>query len=378
MKIIFSGTIGRSGLGGQAWASLQYLLGFRELGHDVFYLEDCCESSWVFDWEKEEWTTDLDYPSAYVQSCLEPFGFNDHWIYRAADDSRGMPIARFLEICSEADLLLLRAIPIWQWRPEYDLPRRRAFIDVDPGFTQIKLANNDPKLLAGLRHCDRRLTFGQRIGAADCAIPTVKGPWLKTVPPIALDHWPFASEEASYFTSIVRWQGYTDVQFGGSSFGQRDREFPKFLNLPRLTAQKFRLATMGIKPDELTRHGWESVPGEVISRTPDSYREFIQESRAEFAVPKHGYVEMRGGWFSDRSVCYLASGRPVAVEDTGLNDWLPVGEGLLTFHDMESAQNAVKKINSDYQRHRQAARALAEKHFAASRVLPALLETTMN
>ena len=118
--------------------------------------------------------------------------------------------------------------------------------------------------------------------------------------------------------------------------------------------------------------------GEVISRTPQSYREFIQRSRAEFSVPKNGYVAMRGGWFSDRSVCYLASGRPVVIEDTGLADWLPVGEGLLTFHDLDSALRCVETVNLHYEPHRQAARRMAEEHFATDKVLPALLEAAMN
>lgn len=378
MTLIFSGTIGRSGLGGQAWASLQYLLGFRALGHEVVYLEDCCESSWVFDWDKGDWTTELDYPAAYVQACLEPFGFGNHWIYRAAGESRGMALERFLEICSRADLLLLRAIPIWDWRPEYDRPRRRAFIDVDPGFTQIKFANGDPKLRAGLQHCDRRFTIAQRIGQKDCPIPPAGGPWLKTRPPVFLPEWPVTAAPATHFTSIMRWQGFREESHGGVLYGQRDKEFPKFMELPKLTPQKFRLALMGVKPEELTRHGWEVAPGEVISRTPAAYREFIRQSRAEFGVPKHGYVETRGGWFSDRSVCYLASGRPVMVEDTGLGDWLPAGRGLLTFRDLESARLAVETINADYEQQRQAARALAEKHFATDRVLPELLATAMN
>src|SRR5213593_2554848 len=128
---------------------------------------------------------------------------------------------------------------------------------------------------------------------------------------------------------------------------------------------------MGTEPALLKSRGWEVAPGEIISRTPASYREFIRNSRAEFSVPKNGYVKMRGGWFSDRSVCYLASGRPVLIEDTGLEPWLPVGSGLLTFNDPASALAGIEKINSDYDDHRRAARQLAEKVFATERVLPA-------
>lgn len=378
MKIIFSGTIGRSGLGGQAWASLQYLLGFRALGHEVFYLEDCGDTTFVWDWEKAEWNYDLDYPAAYVRSCLAPFGLGERWIYRTDAGSRGVPLETFHGICRDADLLVLRAAPLWVWRKEYDLPRRRAFIDVDPGFTQIAIANGDKGIADGVARCERRFTLGRRIGEADCPIPTIGGPWLKTLPPVYLPEWPLAEMPATHFTSIVRWQGFREANYGGKSFGQRDKEFPKFIELPKQTAQKFRLALMGTKPEKLTKHDWEVAPGEAISRTPASYREFIQSSRAEFSVPKHGYVEMRGGWFSDRSVCYLASGRPVMVENTGLDDGLPVGEGLLTFHDLESARAAVEKINSDYERHRRAARMLAEKHFATDRVLPEFLEAAIS
>jgi hypothetical protein len=378
MKIVFAGTIGRSGLGGQAWAGLQYLLGLRALGHEVVYLEDCGKSSWVYRWEMEDWTHELDYPAAYVRACLEPFGLGDRWIYRDNYRSLGLPLAQFIEFCARADLLLLRAVPFWNWRPEYERPRRRAFIDVDPGFTQIAIANGDAGLAEGVARAERRFTCAQRFGAADCAIPGDGGPWLKTRPPVFLPEWPVSPAPATHFTSVMRWQGFKEVVHRGVSYGQRDKEFPRYFELPRRTAQKFLIAQMGVKPEELTRHGWEVALGEVVSRTPQSYREFIQRSRGEFSVPKNGYVAMRGGWFSDRSVCYLASGRPVVIEDTGLADWLPVGEGLLTFRDPDGALRAVEAVNANYQRHRRAARRLAEEHFATDTVLPALLEAAMN
>jgi len=187
-----------------------------------------------------------------------------------------------------------------------------------------------------------------------------------------------AEGEATHFTSIMRWQGFKEVTFDGVSYGQRDKEFPQFLELPRMTPQKFRMAQMGIKPELLTSHGWEVERGEIISTTPASYRKFIQQSRAEFGVPKNGYVKMRGGWFSDRTVCYLASGRPALIEDTGLSDWLPVGEGVVTFRDLSEAIAGIKAVNADYERHRRAARQLAEKYFASAAVLSSLLDAAMN
>ncbi len=331
MTIILAGTIGRSGLGGQAWACLQYLLGLRALGHDVYYLEDCGDTTFVWDWEKEEWNYELDYPSAYVEKCLTPFGFGDRWIYRTNAGSRGMSLGKFLTLCANTDLLVLRASPLSVWRTEYERPRRRAFIDVDPGFTQIAVANGEHGMREGIARCEKRFTIGQRIGLEDCPIPKCGGPWLKTLPPIFLPEWPFAESAATYFSSIVRWQGFREAKYGGVSYGQRDQQFPKYLELPRRTSQKFQLALMGTDPENLTRHGWDVSAGEVISRTPELYREYIQQSRGEFSVPKHGYVAARSGWFSDRSVCYLASGRPVVIEDTGLRDWLPAGPGSFRF-----------------------------------------------
>lgn len=378
MRIIFAGTIGRSGLGGQAWAVLQYLLGLRALGHEVYYLEDCGRSSWAYVWEKEEVTYELDYPAAYVHACLEPFNFGSRWIYRDSYRSLGMPLPQFLELCHSADLLVMRATPFWDWREEYDAPKRRAFIDVDPGFTQITIANGDRGWGDGVARAERRFTVAQRLGAPGCAIPGAGGPWLKTRPPVFLPEWPLAETPATHFTSVVRWQGFRDVTHSGVAYGQRDAEFPRFIDLPRKVAQKFRLAQVGARPEELARHGWEAVPGEVVSRTPDRYRDFIRQSRAEFSVPKSGYVQMRGGWFSDRSVCYLASGRPVLIEDTGLADWLPVETGLVTFTDLESAARRVERINAEYPRHRAAARQLAEQFFATDVVLPPFLDAAMD
>lgn len=378
MIVIVAGTIGRSGLGGQAWAVLQYLLGFRALGHDVYYLEDCGISSWVYDWGKGEWTTELDYPAAYVDACLEPFGMAGKWIYRTNDGALGMELNSFREICSAADLLVMRAVPLWVWREEYNAPTRRAFIDVDPGFTQISIAQGDKGIAEGVAHCERRFSVGQRIGASDCPIPTEAGPWIPTLPPVFLDAWPLSKTSADQFTSIIRWQGFREAQHQGASYGQRDQEFPKFFDLPKVTGQKFRVAMMGTKPETLTTHGWDVAPGEVISRTPGSYREFIQNSRGEFCVPKHGYVATHGGWISDRSVCYLASGRPVLMGETGISKCVVTGDGLLTFHDLDGAAAAVRAVNIDYEQHSRAARLLAENVFSAKKVLPQFLDAAMS
>ena len=377
MKIILAGAIGRSGLGGQAWAYLQYLIGFRALGHDVYYLEDCGETSWVWNWDTGEWTEDPTFPAAYVRDCLEPFGFKDKWVYRTISQSFGMSLDQLTATCAKADLLIMRAIPLWDWRLEYALPQRRIFIDVDPGFTQMNLASGDKGLAEAIGRCERRFTLGQRFGAPDCLIPDTGGPWLRTLPPVVLSEWPWvAGGLGSHFTSIMRWDGFQDSNYQGKTYGQKDQELSRFINLPQRTSQKFRIALNG--PETLAEYGWEFLPGQIATRTPQAYRKFIQQSRAEFGVAKHGYVKMRGGWFSDRSVCYLASGLPLLIQDTGLSDWLPVGEGVITFREMPDILRGIEEINANYEHHRRAARRLAEEYFSTKKVLPPLLEAAMS
>jgi hypothetical protein len=379
VRIVFAGTIGRLPVGGHAWVDMQYLAGLHQLGHDVVFLEDCGHESWVYDWDAEQLRTDLDYPAAYVQGCLADLGLSDNWIYRAGDESAGMPLDTFRDFCATADLLLIRAVPLSVWRAEYDSARKRAFIDADPGFTQIRLLSGEAELNDTVIRCDRLFTYGQRLEASDCRIPRDGRRWTPTVPPVALAYWPVSTTgPATHFTSVMQWRGFRDVEYAGEFYGQKDREFPRFIDLPRLTTQPFRLAVTGEAPENLERHGWEVLPGWIPSRTPWSYRHFIQQSRAEFGVAKHGYVKMRGGWFSDRSVCYLASGRPVLVEDTGLADWLPIGSGVVTFTNLDDAIAGVDRINSSYDEQCRAARRLAEERFDAARVLPCLLEAAMD
>lgn len=378
MIIIFASAIGRFPIGGNAWSDLQYILGLRSLGHDVYYLEECGLESWVYNWQTEQFTTDLDYPTNYLRNCLEPLGFANQWIYRAGDRSAGMELDKFKYICSQADLMIIRGSPITLWREEYNLPQRRIYIDADPGFTQINIVQGNTELANTIEQCDRLFTIGQRIGAPDCSIPTIDKHWHKTLPPIALPYWAWVEDDSTYFSSIMQWHSYCEVNYQGVSYGNKDKEFLKFIDIPQQTKQPFRIALSGGIPQELAQHGWEVIPGWMASFSPESYQIFIQESRAEFGVAKHGYVATKGGWFSDRSVCYLASGRPILVQDTGLSDWLPLKEGIFTFCDRSEAANAIETINTDYKQHQYAARKLAEEYFDSNKVLSSLLETAMS
>ena len=216
---------------------------------------------------------------------------------------------------------------------------------------------------------DRLFTFGSNIGTPASQIPTGQFTWHKTWQPVTMEDWRAASAPGRNFTSVMTWQIESFADVGGN----KDQEFVRFIDLPSKTTQPFELAING--PQKLLReHGWGTVDAMGVSRSLWDYRSFIHQSRAEFGVAKHTYVSTRSGWFSDRTECYLAAGRPALVQDTGWTAHLPAGNGLLAFSNPDEALAAIDAINSDYSRHAQAAFEIAREHFDAARVLPRLVE----
>jgi hypothetical protein len=257
--------------------------------------------------------------------------------------------------------------------------RRRVFLDTDPGFGQMWRELGYTDVFAG--H-DDYVTIGERIGLPDCEIPTCGLEWITTPQPVVLDQWPavHSPPPRAEFTTVASWRGaYGPVEYGGRRYGLRVHEFRKFADLPRASGAEFELA-LHLPPEEhadeelLREGGWTLTDPALVGATPDTYRSYIQASKAELMVAKEMYVQSRSGWFSERSICYLASGRPVLAQDTTLDGILPAGEGLLTFTDLDEAVAGVESIRSDYPRHAVAARALAEEHFDSDRVLSRLLE----
>ena len=378
MRIILAGCIGRFPLAGHAWITIQYLLGFRNLGHDVYYLEDCGDESWVYDWHEQQLTNDMDYPASFVRRMLEPVGMEGRWIYRTSQASAGMSIDLLNDICLSADLLVVRGAPLPVWRNEYSAPKRRAFIDVDPLFTQVKATRGEPDIVETLARCENLFTIAQRFGKSDCHIPLLKRMWHITVPPIFLPAWPVSRQQPVYpFTTVMQWTSYESIRYRDIAYGNKSHEFPKFTAVARRCGAGFCVAMVGRPPDDADIRGWQIIEGTSISSALEDYRQFIQQSLGEFSVAKQGYVISRGGWFSDRSVCYLASGRPVVVQDTGLRDALPLGRGIIGFQTVDEAVEAVADIQQHYDEHRLAARRIAEDLFSTDRVLPLLLEQAL-
>jgi hypothetical protein len=253
----------------------------------------------------------------------------------------------------------------------------RVYVDLDPGFTQLwQTAEGLDMGLAGHTHY---VTVGGRIGLADCPVPTCGIKWIRSLPPVVLDHWRFVGGcREGAVTTVGHWRSYGSVKYKGVFYGQRAHSFRELFALPGHTSERFLIA-LGIDSGEsadltaLQENGWMLLDPAHVAGDPDAYMRFLQSSKAELSVAKSGYVVSRCGWFSDRSACYLASGKPVAALDTGFGHQLPVGEGLLGFGSADEASEVVAKISGDYERHSMAARKLAEEYLDSNLVLQALL-----
>jgi hypothetical protein len=368
MKILFAGIIARYPFGGVTWCSLMYLLGLRALGHEVFYIEDTGEC--VYDPVQNTRSTDPSYGTSYIHQALEPFGLGDRWSFVNYDGTyHGRSAEDVRRYCADADLFLNLSGGSWFWRDEYANIPRSAFIDSDPTFTQLAIAKAEPWYVAFFQRFTHLFTFGANIGTPASPVPVGPFAWHKTWQPVTLDAWQADSPAGDRFTSVMTWQieSFTDVG------GNKDQEFIRFIDLPSRTTQPFELAING--PQRLLReHGWSTVDAMSVSRSLWDYRDFIQRSKAEFGVAKHTYVSSRSGWFSDRTECYLASGRPALVQDTGWSDHLPSGTGLLAFSTPDEALDGIERINADYGRHARRAAEIAREHFEAAGVLRRLVD----
>ena len=367
-RIVVAGSLAqRACRGGHTWVFLQYLLGFRRLGFDVLFL----------DWMTPEMGPGAQ-ASRYSRAVMERFGLQDHYCLMDAEGEAIAGINRRHAIERTTASLLLININGFLADPELlGAAPRRVYLDIDPGFGQMWREQGLHDAFAG--H-EIFVTIAEKIGRPGCRIPTCGLDWVTTRQPVVLDQWPSRPGQGSAFTSIGAWRGpFAPIEFDGTSFGLRVHEFRKFAGLPKLTRQKFEIALeihdTEVGDRELLRHGgWRLLDPLAVAGSPDDYRDFIGRARAELMVAKGMYVETRGGWFSDRSACYLASGRPVIAQDTGLAGLYPLGDGLLAFHTLEEATAAVESVSADYSHHARAAREIAEAEFGSDRVLTALLE----
>ena len=377
-KITIAGSIAQKPhQAGHSWQFLQYLLGFRRLGWEVLFV-DRLEDALCRDAGGRPCAPEASVNLRYVGALMREFELERSWSV-VLDGARhaGLGRERVLEHVRDSELL----INVMGFLADAELlgaARRRVFLDTDPGFGQMWRDLGLADVFAG--H-DAHVTIGERVGRAGCTIPSCGLDWITTPQPVVLDAWPVAAAPPrDAFTTVGRWRGaYGPIDHGGHRYGLRVHEFRRFAELPRACGGRFELA-LDIDPAEtadlelLAAGGWALVDPAGVGDTPRRYRDYIGASAAEFMVAKGMYVDSASGWFSERSICYLASGRPVLAQDTGLGELYPLGEGLLAFSTLDEAVAGVESLRADPARHGRAARAIAEEHFDSDRVLGRLLE----
>jgi len=376
-EILVAGSLAqRPGYGGHAWVFLQYLMGFRRLGWDVLFV-DRLEPGMCVDARGAPCGPEQSVNLAFLLGVMREFGLEDDVavLYDRGREVIGPPRHRLLDRARRS-ALLLDVMGYLDDEAVLGAAPRRVLLDIDPGFGQMWQALGLHELF---RDHDDYVTVGQNIGAPGCAVPDCDIRWITTRPPVVLEQWPAGPGGDRGFTSVATWRGpFAPVIYQGITYGLRVHEHRRLLEVPQRTGERFELALDIDEADAsdvalLRRGGWSLVPPSAVAGTPSAYRRYIQASTAEFMVAKQMYVRARTGWFSDRSACYLASGRPVVAQDTGLTGRVPTGEGLLTYTTAEEAAAAVEEVCGDYGRHARAARSLAEDWFDSDRVLGRLL-----
>jgi len=371
MNIIVAGIMGRYPYGGVGWCSLMYLLGLRSLGHEVWYLEDTGECN--YDPVADALATDPSYATALIKRNLGAHGFDGRWCYvDYRGGHHGYEAEQWRSVCAGADLFVDLSGGCWFWRDEYRAIPHRTFIDTDPAFTQLALAKADPWYVEFFAGFDTLFTFGANIGTPESSVPTGDLAWHHTWQPVCMEEWaPLATPPRRSLTTVMTWQieSFTDIG------GNKDAEMARFIDLPERTGVALEVALSGtaVARRLLEARGWNYRDAFSVSADIDVYRDYIRTSLGEFSVAKHTYVATNSGWFSDRTECYLASGRPAVVQDTGFSAHLPTGRGLFAFATAEEALAGIEAVAADPEGHGAAARELAREHFAAEVVLPPLL-----
>jgi hypothetical protein len=365
---------------GVAWQVMHYLEGFRRLGHEVHYLED--SGSWPYDPEQDTITDDPRPALRYVARHVARCGLEGNWAYRNGvnGELHGMSERELAAVLARADVLVnvsgftvlgdaLSSIPA------------RFYLETDPVLPQIQIAKAEQFTIDLLASHTHHFSYGENFGNPDCTVPIERFTYFPTRQPVVLDWWEPVSTDAApeqAFTTIASWkQTVKDVEWQGRILTwSKDVQFAPYLDLPGSVSRPLEMS-LAISDDatvaKLRAAGWRIRPADPLSRDIDAYREYIRASAGEFSVAKEQYTLTRSGWFSDRTVTYLASGRPAVVQDTGFGCALPTGEGLLQFSTPDEAVAAIEEIGADYVRHARAARGIAEEYFSTDRVLSGML-----
>jgi len=380
MQAIVGGLMGSFPLGGVGWDYGQYVLGLHRLGFDVTYLEDTGWMAYdpVAQDDVESFASGARFVDATL-SRLDPALSGRFHIRDMNGGTYGISPEELEELIASCDLFLNVSGAVLL-REDYLRARNKVLIDTDPGWNHFHRFPQQQALRAsrgqpGLEAHDHFFTYAERMGRPDCTLPTFGWDWHPTRPPVVLDEW--APEgTAERWTTVMMWEPYMQrIVHDGVTYGTKDVSFAKIATLPALTGAPLEVAVGGDAPrDEWAAQGWSVLDSTAISQTADAYRAYLASSRGEFSVAKHVYVATASGWFSCRTVCYLAAGRPAIVQDTGFGELIGAHDGLFPWSDVDDARAALREVETDYSAHAEGARALAEERFDSDLVLGEMLE----
>jgi hypothetical protein len=381
LKIIVQGCMVFLPLPGVLFQVLHYMAGLRHLGFDPWYVED--SDRWVYDPDKGEITEGTADSFTRLVPFLKRYGMLDRFCYRAGEHGQtfGADHETIERLYSDADILLNITGAQDLRDAHMDIPVR-VYVESDPFASQVKAVNGDAFTRDQLDRHTHHFTFGENIGRSNCDIPDTGHTWQPTRQPVVLSIWFNDRPGGSAYRTITTWKNKgKDIEWNGDTYyWTKDREFLRYLELPTRVEPATVLATDVDNDTErlLRQHGWQIDDSAWISADTDRYVNYIQESRGEFTIARDQYYRPNTGWFSDRSACYLASGRPVITQETGFSDHIPTGEGLFAFSTLDEAVAAVEAVESSYERHCKAAREIAEEYFDSRKVLARLLDEVMS
>jgi len=382
-RIVVMGFMGSMPIAGVIWQHVHYVVGLQRLGYDVYYIEDSARLP--YNPETFEVNNEFDYAAKVLNRLAGEFDFKNRWAFCARylrkNPTAGLPLKKIRQLYRDADAIL-NICGTQEFNDDLLKSDRIIYVESDPGVEQIKIDKGVRSTIDYLSRHHALFTFGENVGTKKFPVPPHGLKWHATRQPIVTHLWKTnqAPKRAAVFTSIANWStsGLKDITWRGRKYlWSKSREFLRFVAAPRRSGETFELAT-NIQ-DRKTREKFESNGWRFTSPLQMSvdywlYRDYIQQSKGEFTVAKDQYVQLNTGWFSDRSACYLAAGRPVIMQETGFTKNYGADAGLLAFRSLGEIAEAVKIINADYSKHSGAARQIAREIFEAEKVVKSLLD----
>lgn len=375
-RIIAGSYMVRYPLGGMMSWTLQWLVGLHKLGHEVVFVEKSHYSHSCYNPLTRESGDDCSYGLKTVTGLFERHGLDDGWCYvDFGGNYHGMSRDRILEWFRTADMFLDLGTH-GAWLEEASAAALRVLVDGEPGYTQIRMEQG---LFGERSQYDRYFSNGANIGTPHSTAPTAGRDWKPAFNPVVASLFEFHAPPAeARYSTVMNWRSHAPIEYQGTHYGQKDVEFAKFLELPRQVKAGMEVAVSGSKIplEEIETAGWHVRDAQEVTVSYDAYIDYIHACRGEFSVCKNIFVALQTGWFSDRSAAYLASGRPVVLQDTGFSRHLPTGEGLFAVNDIAEAAAAIAEIESDYERHSRKAREIACECLDSAVVLKKFLDET--